>query len=99
MPGVLSWWRGRGEIEPGRWRDAASGITLVEPSRIIMILHEPTPEVDQKIETIREATNKGWALGDDRFRDAVERSLNRRAQPKWVASVRAHRRSNDHERL
>jgi hypothetical protein len=42
----------------GRWRDAASGITLVEPSRIIMILHEPTSENEQKIETIREAYKK-----------------------------------------
>jgi putative transposase len=54
---------------------------------------------DADLETIREATNKGWALGGERFRDAVERSLNRRTQPKWVATYRAGRRSNDHERL
>jgi putative transposase len=54
---------------------------------------------DTDLETIREATNKGWALGGERFRDAVERSLNRRAQPKWVATYRAGLRSNDHERL
>ena len=42
----------------GRWRDAASGITLVEQSRIIMILHEPTAEAEQKIEAIRDAYKK-----------------------------------------
>jgi REP-associated tyrosine transposase len=31
--------------------------------------------------TIREATNKGWVLGTDRFRDEVTKVLNRRAQP------------------
>jgi putative transposase len=30
---------------------------------------------------IREATNKGWALGTDRFRDEVTRLLKRRARP------------------
>ena len=54
---------------------------------------------DTELGTIREATNKGWALGGERFRDAVERSLDRRAQPKWVATFRAGMRSNDHERL
>lgn len=38
-------------------------------------LDEPT------LNTIREATNKGWALGDDRFREEIARLLSRRAQP------------------
>ena len=31
---------------------------------------------------IREATNKAWALGDDRFRQKIERLAQRRAAPK-----------------
>jgi putative transposase len=30
---------------------------------------------------IREATNKAWLLGNDRFREAIEQKLNRRAVP------------------
>jgi putative transposase len=30
---------------------------------------------------IREATQKGWALGNDRFKDEIERLLQRRARP------------------
>lgn len=36
---------------------------------------------EQKIADIREATNKGWALGDDRFRAEIEALTARRAQP------------------
>ena len=32
--------------------------------------------------SIREATNKGWVLGNDRFREKVERLSGRRAAPK-----------------
>ncbi|OUS16065.1 transposase [Gammaproteobacteria bacterium 50_400_T64] len=34
------------------------------------------------IDAIREATNKGWALGDGLFRDKVERLSGRRSAPK-----------------
>lgn len=34
------------------------------------------------IETLREATNKAWVLGDDRFCADIERKLNRRVSPK-----------------
>ena len=33
------------------------------------------------IEAIREATNKAWALGNDRFRDRIEALAGRRAAP------------------
>lgn len=33
------------------------------------------------VRDIREATNKGWALGNDRFREEVAALLNRRARP------------------
>lgn len=33
------------------------------------------------LENIREATNKGWALGDERFRSEVELLLQRRTRP------------------
>jgi hypothetical protein len=36
----------------GRWREQ-TGITRVEPTRVILILHEPTPEENLKIEQIR----------------------------------------------
>ena len=34
------------------------------------------------LEAIREATNSGWALGNDRFREKIERLSGRRASPK-----------------
>ena len=40
-------------------------------------------EIDDKtLEEIREATNKAWVLGDDRFKDKIEHFLNRRARSK-----------------
>lgn len=36
----------------------------------------------ESIEAIREATNKAWVLGNDRFRNKVEQQLERRAGPK-----------------
>lgn len=38
------------------------------------------------LDHIRESTNKGWALGDDRFRLEITKRLNRRAYPVPVAS-------------
>ncbi|MGR9037952.1 MAG: transposase [Gammaproteobacteria bacterium] len=35
-----------------------------------------------EIEDIREATNKAWVLGDDRFKAKLERLINRQIQPK-----------------
>jgi putative transposase len=34
-----------------------------------------------ELEAIRQATNKAWALGDDRFRTKIERLAHRRAAP------------------
>jgi len=36
------------------------------------------PEI---LDDIRQATQKGWALGKDRFNDQIERLLNRRTRP------------------
>ena len=36
---------------------------------------------DKTLEAIRLATQKGWALGNDRFKDQIECLLNRRTQP------------------
>ncbi|HYD00847.1 MAG TPA: DUF3574 domain-containing protein [Phycisphaerales bacterium] len=36
----------------GQWREA-SGTIAREPTRIIILLHEPTPQIDAKIERIR----------------------------------------------
>jgi len=33
------------------------------------------------VNLIRESTNKAWALGNDRFREEIERALQRRARP------------------
>jgi putative transposase len=33
------------------------------------------------IAEIREATQKGWALGNNRFQDEIERLLQRRTRP------------------
>lgn len=37
--------------------------------------------VESTITAIRNATNKGWALGDDRFQDEIEKLLARRTRP------------------
>ncbi len=37
---------------------------------------------DTELTTIRESTNKGWCLGNDLFRDKIERLSERRATPK-----------------
>ncbi|BCW88881.1 hypothetical protein sos41_20260 [Alphaproteobacteria bacterium SO-S41] len=39
----------------GQWRDAATGKTVREPSRRIMILYTPSAEAETKIEAIRTA--------------------------------------------
>lgn len=36
---------------------------------------------DHELDTIREAVNKGWVLGHDRFRDQIEEALQRRVRP------------------
>ena len=36
---------------------------------------------DKTLEAIRLATQKGWALGNDRFKDEIEQLLNRRTRP------------------
>ena len=37
---------------------------------------------EQDLEAIRNASNKGWALGNDRFREKIEKLAGRRAAPK-----------------
>ena len=37
---------------------------------------------ERKLEELREATNKSWVLGDNRFREKIERQLNRPATPR-----------------
>ena len=36
---------------------------------------------DDQVETIRDATRRGWVPGSDRFRQQVERALGRRVDP------------------
>jgi len=36
---------------------------------------------DEQVETIRDATQRGWVPGNDRFRQQVERVLGRRVDP------------------
>ena len=36
---------------------------------------------DEQVETIRDATQRGWVPGSDRFRQQVERALGRRVGP------------------
>jgi putative transposase len=37
---------------------------------------------DRDVEEIRQATNKAWVLGSDKFKDKVEKELSRQAAPK-----------------
>lgn len=46
--------------------------------RLLFRAHLPKADVD----AIRHATNKAWALGNDRFRDKIESLADRRAAPK-----------------
>ena len=39
----------------GQWQDEQTGETIQEPSRVLMILYEPSAEVEQNIQTIRAA--------------------------------------------
>ncbi len=39
----------------GQWRDATTGETIREPSRVLTILYPPTPAAEQQIEAIRAA--------------------------------------------
>jgi putative transposase len=36
---------------------------------------------DEQVETIRDATRRGWVPGSERFRREVERALGRRVDP------------------
>lgn len=36
---------------------------------------------DKELDEIRESTNKGWALGDHKFRDRIETLAQRRSEP------------------
>jgi putative transposase len=37
---------------------------------------------DKTLDEIRSNTNKAWVLGDDRFRNRIQKQLNRRLEPK-----------------
>lgn len=39
------------------------------------------PIAEQEISQIREATNKAWVLGSDRFKQAIQEKLKRRVEP------------------
>jgi putative transposase len=46
---------------------------------------------DDDLAAIRDATNRGWVLGGDRFREEVATLLERRTEPSWVPKRwRAH---------
>jgi putative transposase len=37
---------------------------------------------EQTLVEIRQATNKAWVLGDDKFKDKIAQLMNRRVSPK-----------------
>ena len=55
-------------------------------------LAEPT------LDAIREATNKGWALGSDKFKEEIEGLLQRRTRPLPKGGVR-NRKQGETEQL
>ncbi len=71
------------------------GDPLITPHDLYLLLGK-TPEVrcqdyralfrsklgEETLQEIREATNKAWVLGDNRFRDRIERLTKRRSAPK-----------------
>lgn len=56
------------------------GRTALERRRLYRELFK-APLAETTLHTIRQSTNGGWALGDDRFRSMTEGQLKRRAQP------------------
>ncbi|MFZ0257283.1 MAG: transposase [Gammaproteobacteria bacterium] len=56
------------------------GRTAVDCRRTYRELFK-APLEEATINAIRQSTNTGWTLGDDRFRRAIEAQLKRRAQP------------------
>lgn len=47
------------------------------------------------LEAIRESTNKGWVLGNDRFREKIELLSDRRTAPKPRGRPRKEREESD----
>jgi putative transposase len=52
-----------------------------------------------QIDDIREATNKAWALGNDEFKDRMQRLLERQARPKPRGGDRRSSRFRDQKRI
>jgi putative transposase len=58
----------------------ALGATVAARRAAYLELFGPGLNVEQ-VETIRDATQRGWVPGTDRFRQQVERALGRRVEP------------------
>ena len=54
---------------------------------------------EETLQEIREATNKAWVLGNDRFRDKVERLTQRRAAPKPRGGDRKSKAFRDRQQI
>ena len=52
-----------------------------------------------QIDDIREATNKAWALGNDEFKDRMQRLLERQARPKPRGGDRRSSQFRDQKRI
>ncbi len=53
---------------------------ILSRTKYLALFSKHIPKAD--IEAIRNATNKAWVLGNERFKDNVDKLLNRRVQPK-----------------
>ena len=58
-----------------------------------------TPMDQSQIDDIREATNKAWALGNDEFKDRMQRLLKRQARPKLRGGDRRSSQFRDQKRI
>ena len=57
------------------------------------------PMDQSQIDDIREATNKAWALGNDEFKDRMQRLLERQARPKPRGGDRRSSQFRDQKRI
>ena len=54
---------------------------------------------ENSITEIREATNKAWVLGNDRFKQRIQEQLGRRVEPKARGGDRKSEQFNSNRKL
>lgn len=58
-----------------------------------------TTLAEAAVREIRDATNKAWVLGNDRFKDRIERLTQRRAAPKPTGGDRKSKAFRERQKI